>query len=60
MGLTACEESGRWERALSLLGEMRAAGLAPDAKGYNEMISVCGRAKQWRMPSAGARTQMLG
>ncbi|CAE8617339.1 unnamed protein product [Polarella glacialis] len=39
---------GRWQQALKLLAQLRAARLRPDAQSYNGALNACGGAGQWR------------
>lgn len=41
--------TGKWDRALSLLDEMRKAGprTQPNVRSYTAAIAACGRAKKW-------------
>merc|ERR1712118_57970 len=38
---------GQWERALSLLDEMRERGVSPDVISFNAAISACEKGGQW-------------
>lgn len=41
--------AGKWERALSLIDEMRQAGprTQPNVRSYTAAIAACGRARRW-------------
>ncbi|CAN0543283.1 unnamed protein product, partial [Ectocarpus sp. 8 AP-2014] len=41
--------AGKWDRALSLLDEMREAGphTQPNIRSYTAAIAACGRARKW-------------
>lgn len=41
--------TGKWDRALSLLDEMRKAGprTQPNVQSYTAAIAACGRARKW-------------
>ena len=41
--------TGKWDRALSLLDEMRKAGprTQPNVRSYTAAIAACGRARKW-------------
>ena len=45
--ISACEKGGQWERALSLLDEMRERGVTPDVISFNAVISACEKAGKW-------------
>ena len=39
--IMACSRAGNWERALSLLGEMRSDGLAPNSTTFTAAMAAC-------------------
>ena len=39
--ISACEKGGQWERALSLLGKMRKAGITSNVISFSAAISAC-------------------
>lgn len=47
--LSPCARKGKWDRALSLLDEMRQAGprTQPNVRSYTAAIAACGRARKW-------------
>ena len=47
MGISAYGRSRDWRSALSLLEEMRAAGVAPNVISFNAAISACGKGGRW-------------
>ena len=47
-GISACEKGGQWQRALSLLSEMRESRLEPNVISYIAEICTCERCGQWR------------
>ncbi|CAK0808240.1 unnamed protein product, partial [Prorocentrum cordatum] len=51
-GISACENGGQWQRALSLLSEMRELKLDPDCKSYTIGISVHRKGKRWQQALA--------
>lgn len=46
--IAACGKSGRVERAVELLGEMRNAGLVPDAMSFNSAMLACAERGSWK------------
>ncbi|CAK0867585.1 unnamed protein product [Prorocentrum cordatum] len=46
-GISACEKSKQWQRALSLLAEMRKSRLEPNVISYNAGIYACERCGPW-------------
>ena len=44
--ISACEKGGQWERALSLLDEMRESGVTPNVFSFNAAISACEKGGQ--------------
>ena len=42
--IAACEKGGEWKRALNVLSQMRADGIAPGVKAYTAAIAACARA----------------
>lgn len=49
--LEACTSGGQWERALDILGVLRAGGGGTELSkaAYDEAIEVCGNGKAWDM-----------
>ncbi|CAK0880673.1 unnamed protein product [Prorocentrum cordatum] len=45
-GISACEKSEQWQRALSLISEMWEVKMEPDVS-YNTGISACEKGEQW-------------
>lgn len=46
--IAACGKGGRVERAVELLGEMRNAGLVPDAMSFNSAMLACAERGSWK------------
>lgn len=46
--IDACGNGGAWEKALELLGQMEAEGVAPNNFAFTATIKACGRAGMWR------------
>ncbi|CAK0847312.1 unnamed protein product [Prorocentrum cordatum] len=51
-GISACEKSEQWQRALALLTEMREAKLEPNVISYSAGISACEKDEQWEQALA--------
>lgn len=49
--LTACERVGKWEEAVQLDADFRAAGVATNLRHQNCLISVFSTAEQWQLVS---------
>ncbi|CAK0803792.1 unnamed protein product [Prorocentrum cordatum] len=47
-GISACEKGEQWERALSLLSEMREGTVEPTVISYTAGIIACEKGKQWQ------------
>lgn len=47
--ISVCSRVGQLGRAIRLLHEMRAAGIAPDVRTYTSLISACGFSREPRM-----------
>ena len=47
MCISALGRSRQWERALSLLDEMRERGVTPDVISFSAAISACEKAGKW-------------
>ncbi|DBA79649.1 TPA: hypothetical protein ACH3X1_008327 [Trebouxia sp. C0004] len=47
--ISVCSKVGQLGRAIRLLHEMRAAGIAPDVRTYTSLISACGFSREPRM-----------
>ncbi|CAM9286602.1 unnamed protein product [Laminaria digitata] len=45
--MAACGNGGQWERSLTVLAEISAAGLTPTLASYNIAVAACSRAGQW-------------
>ncbi len=45
--VTACERVGRPQRALQLMAQLQAGGVAPNIRHHNALLSAFGRAGQW-------------
>jgi pentatricopeptide repeat domain-containing protein 1 len=54
-----CIKSGSWERAISLLGKMRFAGISPDKVSFSAAISACEKSGQWKQAMALMRDMRL-
>ncbi|CAK0793530.1 unnamed protein product [Prorocentrum cordatum] len=50
--ISACGKGEQWQRALSLLSELREAKLQPSVVSYSAGISACGKGKQWQLAFA--------
>ncbi|CAN0465514.1 unnamed protein product, partial [Ectocarpus sp. 12 AP-2014] len=57
--VSACARGRNWELALSLLDEMREAGLSPDHFTYGSAVSAMARTGQWRR-ALGLLRRMAG
>ena len=42
-------KGGRWQKALSLMGQMQSAGIRPDVISFSATISACQKGGQWEM-----------
>ncbi len=49
--LTACERVGKWQEALCVEAEFRAAGLPTNKHHHNCLLSAFSRAEQWELVS---------
>ena len=49
VAISACGECSQWEQALSLLGEMRKAGMTRDVITFSPAISACEKGGQWEL-----------
>ncbi|CAK0803183.1 unnamed protein product [Prorocentrum cordatum] len=47
--ISACESGEQWQRALTLLGEMWEAKVAPNVISYNALIGASGKSEQWQL-----------
>ncbi|CAK0866989.1 unnamed protein product, partial [Prorocentrum cordatum] len=47
-GISACEKGEKWQQALSLLREMRAARSEPNVVSYSAGVSACEKGEQWQ------------
>ncbi|CAK0854342.1 unnamed protein product, partial [Prorocentrum cordatum] len=47
-GISACEKSEQWQRALALLDDMWKAKVQPNAFSYSAGISACEKGAQWQ------------
>ena len=47
-GISACEKSEQWQRALALLSEMWEAKLEPGVISHSAGISACEKGEQWQ------------
>ena len=45
--INGCVRNGEWERGLSLLDELLAKGLQPDAVVFNAAITACDKGGLW-------------
>ena len=45
--ICACEKRGQWERALSMLDEMRATGVTSNVISFNTATCACEKGGQW-------------
>ena len=45
--ISACEKGRQWKQGLSLLSEMRKAGMPPDVISFSATISECVKGRQW-------------
>ena len=47
--ISACEKTGQWQLALSLLSSMPKMKVTPDGISYNAAISACEKGGQWQL-----------